>query len=230
MLQKVIFKLANIFLIKQINRKNNCKISLNSNIDKLSTFEGRNMVQGKTSINQSEVGFATYISPDCIFAKTKIGKYCSIGPSVKVVGGSHPTSDYVSTHPIFYTNRNFAGLRFKNNNAFSEYTYTDNKEKYLCEIGSDVWIGQDVLLINGIKIGNGAIITAGAVVTADVPSYAIVGGIPAKVIKYRFNQEEIKFMNSIKWWNESESWIKNHIMFFHDVKQLIATILNEKNN
>lgn len=85
------------------------------------------MVQGKTNINQSEVGITTYISPDWIFVKTKIGKYCSIGSSVKVVCGRHPTYDYVSAHPIFYTNRNFAGLRFKNNNTFSEYTYTDNK-------------------------------------------------------------------------------------------------------
>ena len=82
------------------------------------------------------------------------------------------------------------------------------------EIGHDVWIGTNVTILPSVKIGNGAIIAAGAVVTKDIPDYAIVGGVPAKVLKYRFSDDEIKRLNQSKWWEWPDEKIKRHINKF----------------
>ncbi len=85
---------------------------------------------------------------------------------------------------------------------------------YNAIIGNDVWIGSNVLIIGGIKIGDGAIVAAGAVVTKDVPPYAIVGGIPARIIRFRFDKEQINKLLELKWWNKDDDWlIKNNYLF-----------------
>ncbi len=96
-------------------------------------------------------------------------------------------------------------------------------------IGNDVWIGANVLIMPGVKIGNGVIIGAGAVVIKDIPDYAIAVGIPAKVIKYRFNDQQIKLLNEVQWWNWDDDFIKAHInlfkdneLFFEHAKQICA--------
>ena len=71
-------------------------------------------------------------------------------------------------------------------------------------IGSDVWIGANAVILRGVTVGNGAVIAAGAVVNKDVPSYAIVGGVPAKIIKFRFNDEIIKKLKESKWYDETD--------------------------
>lgn len=96
----------------------------------------------------------------------------------------------------------------------------DDDKRYFCEIGNDVWIGSDVIILQGVKIGNGAIVASGAVVTKDVPDFAIVGGVPAKIIRYRFTKDEINFLNQLQWWNRQEKWIQNHALYFSDIKLL----------
>lgn len=81
-------------------------------------------------------------------------------------------------------------------------------------IGNDVWIGSHALILGGVKIGDGAVIGAGAVVTKDVPPYAVVGGVPARIIKYRFSQEIIDKLLEIKWWNLPENILKENIKLF----------------
>lgn len=182
-------------------------------------FEGYNAVDRSTKLNESYLGLGSYISFDCNIKRAKIGKFCSIGPRVYIGYSSHPTSNWVTTHPAFYLN-----LEKVLNYSFHKGTdplYNAWKEAtpgYLVTIGSDVWIGGDVKIMDGIRIGNGAIIAAGAVVTKDVPPYSIVGGIPAKVIKYRFDSDDISFLENFQWWNKSKEWIEANYQQFNDVK------------
>lgn len=81
----------------------------------------------------------------------------------------------------------------------------ESKEKLSkIKIGNDVWLGKNVIITNGVNIGNGVIAAAGAVITKDVPDYAVVAGVPARIIKYRYKEEQIKELNKIAWWNWSD--------------------------
>ena len=98
-------------------------------------------------------------------------------------------------------------------NLFDEFPSTD--------IGNDVWIGNNVIIKYGVKIGDGAILGAGAVVTKDVEPYSIVGGVPAKVIKYRFSPDEIKFLLAFKWWDKDLNWLKENKHKFQNIGEFM---------
>lgn len=210
-------KLKKRVLIFFVNKKNKCDISYNSIIDRISHFEGRNWVLPKTEIMRSKIGFASYINTNCFIEDTIIGKYCSIGSYVRILHGKHPIS-HVSTHPIFYSDKKFGGLTISEINRFSE------NRGVITKIGNDVWIGEGVKIIKGVTIGDGAVIAAGAIVTKDVPPYAIVGGVPAKIIKYRFSESQINKLLKLKWWDKSVDILKKNISSFEDVDKFIEKL------
>lgn len=140
----------------------------------------------------------------------RIGRFCSIAPNVQMGLFQHPI-DCLTTHPIVWggSRQVFSSeeyLEFVTRNK-KEIRKCFDKTKKLIEpkviIGNDVWIGENAFIRNGVNIGDGAIVAARAVVTHDVPPYAIVAGCPAKIIKYRFSEEIISTLLSIKWWNYS---------------------------
>lgn len=135
--------------------------------------------------------------------KVIIGDYCSIAPNVKFILRNH-RHDVVTTYPF----DDFG--RFFTNEPVKESAHS-TKNKGIIKVGNDVWIAENATILPGVKIGNGAVIANGAVVTKDVPDYAIVGGVPAKVIKYRFTQEQIKKLKKIAWWNWSEDKIGENL-------------------
>ena len=143
----------------------------------------------------------TYIAKNSEIMNTNIGKFCSIGERSKIGLGIHPV-DFVSTHPVFYSTLSQSQIAFVEENAQEEY-----KE---ISIGHDVWLGYNVTIVDGVHIGNGAVIATGSVVTKDIPPYAIIGGVPAKIIRYRFSETERKELAKIEWWNEDISWLKEH--------------------
>ena len=98
--------------------------------------------------------------------------------------------------------------------------------KYSILIGNDVWIGANVYLMDGVMVGDGAIIASNALVTKDVPPYAIVGGVPAKVIKKRFEEDKIDFLLDFKWWEREESWIRNNAEKFTNIENFYKTFKN----
>ena len=98
-------------------------------------------------------------------------------------------------------------IDFEKNNVL--YHYPVNKDKL--KIGNDVWIGYEAVILSGVTIGDGAIIGTRAVVTKDVPSYTIVGGVPAKPIRKRFDEETIQKLKEIRWWDWEEERIKKNI-------------------
>ena len=183
-------------------------------------FGGSNFIDRNVVIKNSEIGYLSYVGFDSYLTYCKIGKYCAIGPRVSNALGNHPTKDFVSIHPVFFSKRNYCGVNLFCGKDFKEVSYIDSNKKFINEIGNDVWIGQNVLLINGVKIGDGAIIAAGAVVTKDVPPYAIVGGVPAKIIRYRFDNDTISKLLEMKWWNWDLNMIEKNKELFGDVEKI----------
>lgn len=172
-------------------------------------FGGWNRI-GENSFFAGKLGRYSYVGDDCHIV-AEIGRYCSIANHVNTVSGTHPTSDWVSTHPIFYSSKCPSGISFVTSDQFEENTGT-------IKIGNDVWIGDGATVLGGLNIGDGAIIAAGAVVTKDVLPFEIVGGVPAKLIRMRFSDEQINFLNQIRWWEKDEDWLREHIAEFSNIE------------
>lgn len=201
-------------------RKQNLKIGLGCNIN-ISEFGKYVFLGENVSIVNSQIDDFSYVNKNSQIKNTSIGKFCSIGPNVQIILGKHP-STFVSTHPMFYANNK----PFK---TFSDKTYIDEYDNV--KIGHDVWIAEGVLIPSGVTIGNGAIITARSVITKDVEPYSIVGGIPAKHIKYRFENEIIKKINDSEWWNWDIEKLREKFNLFHDPSSFIKYLSSiEKDN
>lgn len=146
----------------------------------------------KSFVNNSSIGKYSYIGRNCIVQNATIGAYCSIANDSYIGLGIHPKSHF-STSPLFYKMRNPLKVKVVNMDLeFDEY-------QPVC-IGNDVWVGARATILDGVVVGDGAIVAAGSVVTKDVPPYAIIAGVPAKIINFRFNQEKIKHLLELKWW------------------------------
>lgn len=212
--------LQSFIRIKKLNRQG-CSISSGALIDRHTNFEGSNAIGFGSTVLKSDLGFATYIGNDCTLIKIQIGKYSAIANSVRIVVGNHPTRKFVSTYPSFYSNSH-GMINFSNqNNTFDEYSYSDNNKKYYSKIGNDVWIGENVSILNGVHVGDGSVIATGAVVTKDVPPYSIIGGVPAKIIRYRFSELEISKLLEIKWWDKGSQWIEKYHSDFEDINDFL---------
>lgn len=207
-------------LLVKIRNKRKVIFGRNVNVTVSSVFEGNNRINENTSFD-GFLGFSSYIGTDSVIICSYVGKYCSIGSRVTIVRGKHPVQNMVSTSPVFYSKSKTLPNMFANVNCFSEHCYIDyNGRKYSVVIENDVWIGANAMIMEGVTIGNGAVVAAGAVVTKNVPPYAIVAGVPAKIIKYRFDDDSIKYLCDLKWWDKDESWIIEHAQLFSDIERL----------
>ncbi|HAV9442127.1 MULTISPECIES: CatB-related O-acetyltransferase [Enterobacteriaceae] len=134
-------------------------------------------------------GFSSYINSGLIRSYCEVGRYCSLGRNVSIGLGNHDTNS-LSTSPFLFHLASGESLKL-----------ASDAPKRRVIIGNDVWIGDNVCISSGVTIGHGAVIAAGAVVTKDVPPYAIYGGIPAKKIKMRFDDNIILELIKTEWWN-----------------------------
>lgn len=171
-------------------------------------FEGPNYVDRFCNLQHTRMGRFTYIGYGSTAYGTHIGAFGSIGPGVKIGLGLHPV-DHVSSSPVFYSQHNAFGRKW-----CSQAAAVEEFEEVV--IGHDVWIGANALILGGVHIGHGAIIAAGAVVTKEVAPYAIVGGVPARVLRMRFSQEVVSAILSTKWWEASESDLQRQVALFQD--------------
>lgn len=183
-----------------------------------SKLEGHNSL-GQNTFFAGELGYGSYMGSNCVIYG-KIGRYCSIADHVKVISGKHPTSGFVSTHPAFFSTRKQAGFTYINEQLYEEIEYADDKSNIVL-IGNDVWVGYGSVILGGISIGDGAVIAAGAVITKDIQPYTIMAGVPAKLVKKRFSDEQIEKLLKIKWWDKSAEWVENHAKQFCNINTFI---------
>ena len=159
-----------------------------------------------------QLGDYSYVAQNSTIKNCTIGKFCSIGPNFCCGLGVHPTNG-ISTSPMFYSTAKQNGMTLS----------ADNKivESKLTTIGNDVFIGANVTILDGVKISDGAVIGAGAVVVEDIPPYAVAVGVPAKVVKYRFDETTIKSLLEKQWWNGTEEELRQVERFFWDVDSFL---------
>ena len=176
------------------------KCVLNSHIDKTS------VVGNGCNVVRTTMEHYSYCGPDCQIVNSEIGAFTSISDHVFIGAAEHPT-DWLSTSPVFQNVRHSGPKK--------RFAVFDLPKSAKTIIGNDVWIGHGVSIKQGVKIGDGAVIGMGAVVTKDVPPYAVVGGVPARVIKYRFSDSMIEKLLKLQWWNWPDDRISENIELFH---------------
>lgn len=207
------------YLIMKCKFAKKCQIGFLCKISSSSKFEGMNKIYSYASFAGS-CGYGTYIGKNSSLYG-KIGRFCSIGNNVSTNPGTHPyLPPFVSSAPCFYSLRKRNGNTFAQRKVFEDKRYVDKDNKYVIVIGNDVWICDNVFINPGIKISDGAVLLSHAVVTKDVPPYAIVGGIPAKIIGYRYDEETIDWLLKIQWWNNDEKWFKENWELMSDLMKL----------
>lgn len=203
----------------------------NTYADIKSNFSAYNHLMSKSIVYDSKIGACTYLAGAEV-KQALVGSFCSIGTRSVIGGlGIHPLQ-YLSTHPVFYSTQNQIALKFSDKNSFQEYKRTN--------IGSDVWVGFGAIILDGVTVGDGAVIAAGAVVNKDIPPYAIVGGVPAKIIKYRFKDQIIQKLVQMRWYDWPIDVIKKLSSFFTKkedwsvedfilLEQKALALMNQKN-
>lgn len=200
---------AGLYLSSFFSAKRFCgaDVSLTAIWDKSTFFSKTSALRRFSKCYNVKVGFYSSIGVHSTVTNATIGNFSVIARNCDVGLGPHPTN-YLSCHSIFYKNKPWK--------YHAEWVAPISfDETRITNIGNDVWIGAKSTIMDGVTIGNGAIIAAGSVVTKDVPPFAVVGGAPAKIIKFRFPLEIIERLEEIQWWNLSDEEISKNIEIFH---------------
>ena len=208
------------YRIKLFNK--HVRFGISSYIPRNSNFEGYNSI-GSHCFYYGNMGYASYIGDETQITGD-IGRYTSIGERVRTLPHSHPVNQFVSTHPAFYSIKKQSGFSFVKEQKYVEERFYDKDRQLAVNIGHDVWIGSDAIILGGVKIGNGAVVAAGAVVTKDVEPYAIVGGVPAKFIRYRFTAEQREKLIEFEWWEKDIEWLSENAEKFSDIEQFVLSM------
>lgn len=174
-------------------------------------------IQAHVAMRDSQFGDYSYIVKGGNVVWSTIGKFCSIAEGARINPGNHATWR-ASQHHFTYRAQQY-GLG-EDDAAFFQW-----RKDHWVTIGHDVWIGHGVTVLAGVTIGTGAVIGAGAVVSKDVDPYTIVGGVPAKLIKRRFSEEQAAALMEIAWWDWSHETLRSALP---DIRGLSIDAFTEK--
>lgn len=158
------------------------------------TIGARCEVLERCAVEYAEIGDASYLGHDCQVADATIGKFCAIAAHVRIGPPNHPM-ERPSLHRFTYCPEYYDATKRRDAAFFAA------RRAARTTIGNDVWIGHGVTVLAGVTVGDGAVLAAGAVVAKDVPPYAIVGGVPARVIRDRFPRAIAERLHRIAWWD-----------------------------
>ena len=167
-------------------------------------------VGARTTIAETVMGDYSYVVNDSSIIYTEIGRFCSIAAHTRINPGNHPL-ERAALHHFTYRSLSYQ-LGPEDDAAFFEW-----RRSHKVTLGHDVWIGHGAVILPGVTIGNGAGIGAGAVVSKDVPPFAVVAGVPAKIIRYRFDEAMQEALTRIAWWNWSREQLSAAIPDFRDL-------------
>lgn len=207
--------MKSLFSLKKITHKH---VSWFSLWDSSTTFTKKTHIRSLSKLKNVKIGEYSRIGLMCSIVNTTIGRFTAISRNCIINLARHPTN-YLSTNSIFYKKGSWGF----HDNWIGDVRFI-NRQPVI--IGNDVWIGINCGIMGGVTIGDGAIIATSSIVTKDVPPYSIVGGIPAKVIKYRFSEDVIKRLLEINWWNLSDDDITRVLPIFH-TKDITIEKLNK---
>jgi phosphonate metabolism protein (transferase hexapeptide repeat family) len=179
-------------------------------------------ILGDTCIEYSELGDYSYLGSGCIVADAQIGRFCAIAAQVRIGAPNHPFHR-PSQHRFTYCPEYYSA------DAQRDHAFFQQRRADRVLIGNDVWIGHAVIVMPGITVGNGAVLAAGAVVTRDVAPYTIVGGVPARQIRERFNRKIAAQLSRIAWWDWPAETIWQRLPEFQsgDVEAFCARWLSQ---
>jgi acetyltransferase-like isoleucine patch superfamily enzyme len=195
-------------------RNPGCMIAQSAQVSPDSRLEQPCRVYEGARLWSSQVGRCSYVGIDAILSSATVGRFVSIAPRVLIGGGMHPTREWVSSSPWFYSDAPWTGsVPASARKRFEDLPAT--------HIGSDVWLGYAAIVLPGVTIGNGAIVGAGSVVIDDVPPYAIVVGTPARILRYRFSPEVCAKLLERAWWNLPLGELERDYESFNDHRKYL---------
>ena len=173
-------------------------------------FEAPVSISNSSLTGEIHIGNFTYMGSGCRVIDANIGRFCSIARDVNINMRDHPTG-WLSTHPFQYDGTKHFQAYDAWSNVVARRPFPKKLPENRVHVGNDVWIGERAMITSGVRIGDGAIIATGSVVTHDVPDYTIVGGVPARPIRLRFDESTVARLQSLQWWKYDFTSIRDRV-------------------